>query len=291
MTGMRQTRSEPASNEPAPAPDGRLAGAPPHLRELLALASELARDAARIHIEGRRSALSIETKSSPTDLVSQIDREAERVIVDRLREVRPDDAVLAEEGAASQGTSGVRWVIDPLDGTTNYVYGYPAFAVSIAVEIDGQPQIGVVHDSSSEHVYRAISGFGAVCDDRPLQVREQLDLAKALVATGFSYEAAQRERQGLVVAQLLGRVRDLRRSGSAALDLCHAAAGQVDAYWETGLARWDYAAGLVIAREAGAEVLVLDAAPRRGPAVVAAHPSLMPKFLDLLREAGALVGA
>ena len=159
----------------------------------------------------------------------------------------------------------MRWVIDPLDGTTNYVYGYPAFAVSIAVEIDGRPQIGVVHDSSSGHVYRAISGFGAVCDERPLRVREQPDLAKALVATGFSYEAAQRERQGLVVAQLLSRVRDLRRGGSAALDLCHVAAGHVDAYWETGLAPWDYAAGLVIAREAGAEVLVLDVAPRRGP--------------------------
>jgi myo-inositol-1(or 4)-monophosphatase len=289
MAGMRQTRPEPASSQPAPAPDGRLASAPPHLGELLALASELARDAARVHIEGRRVALDIETKSSPTDLVSQIDREAERLIVDRLREIRPDDAVLAEEGAAREGTSGVRWVIDPLDGTTNYVYGYPAFAVSIAVEIDGRPQIGVVHDSSSGHVYQAISGFGAVCDDRPLRVREQPDLGKALVATGFSYEAAQRELQGLVVAQLLSRVRDLRRGGSAALDLCHVAAGHVDAYWETGLAPWDYAAGLVIAREAGAEVLVLDVAPRRGPAVVAAPPSLMPDFLGLLREAGALV--
>jgi len=289
MAGLRQTTPQPGASQLAPEPDGRLASAPPHLRELLALASELARDAARVHIEGRQNTLNIETKSSPTDLVSQVDREAERVIVERLREVRPDDAVLAEEGAASKGTSGVRWVIDPLDGTTNYVYGYPAFAVSIAVEIDGRPQIGVVHDSSSGHVYRAISGFGAVCDDRPLQVREQPDLGKALVATGFSYEAAQRERQGVVVAQLLGRVRDLRRGGSAALDLCHVAAGHVDAYWEAGLASWDYAAGVVIAREAGAEVLVLETAHGRGPAVVAAPPSLLPDFLDLLREAGALV--
>ncbi|HUT76325.1 MAG TPA: inositol monophosphatase family protein [Polyangia bacterium] len=258
---------------------------------MLALASELARDAALVHVEGRRSALDIETKSSPTDLVSQVDREAEQVIVDRLREVRPDDAVLAEEGAESKGTSGVRWVIDPLDGTTNYVYGYPSFAVSIAVEIDGRPQVGVVHDSSAGHVYRAISGFGAVCDDFPLQVREQPDLAKALVATGFSYEAAQRDRQGLVVAQLLSRVRDIRRGGSAALDLCHVAAGHVDAYWETGLAPWDYSAGLVIAREAGAELLVLDVAHARGPTVVAAGPLLMPEFLDLLHEAGARVRA
>ena len=263
--------------------------APPRLQELLALATDLAREAGQVHADGLRSALRIETKSSPTDLVSQVDRRAERLIVERLAELRPDDALLAEEGALSEGASGVRWVIDPLDGTTNYVYGYPAFSVSIAVEIDGQPQIGVVHDSSSGHVYRAISGFGAVCDDRPLQVREQPDLGKALVATGFSYEAAQRERQGVVVAQLLGRVRDLRRGGSAALDLCHVAAGHVDAYWEAGLASWDYAAGVVIAREAGAEVLVLETAHGRGPAVVAAPPSLLPDFLDLLREAGALV--
>ena len=291
MAGLRQTGPEPGSGQLASGPDGGLASAPPYLKELLALASELAHDAGRVHIEGRLGALSIETKSSPTDLVSQVDRGAERLIVDRLRDVRPDDAVLAEEGAAHKGTSGVRWVIDPLDGTTNYVYGYPAFAVSIAVEIDGQPQIGVVHDSSSGHVYRAISGFGAVCDDCPLQVREQPDLAKALVATGFSYEAAQRERQGLVLARLLGRVRDIRRGGSAALDLCHVAAGHVDAYWEVGLAPWDYAAGVVIAREAGAEVLVLDVAPGRGPAGVAAPPSLMPDLLRLLREAEALVPA
>jgi len=257
------------------------AAAPADLRELLVLASDLALQAARIHREGLRSALSVETKSSPTDLVSQIDKEAERLIVERLGAERPDDALLAEEGSLMTGTSGVRWVIDPLDGTTNYVYGYPAFSVSIAVEIDGQPQIGVVHDSSSGHVYRAISGFGAVCDDRPLQVREQPDLGKALVATGFSYEAAQRERQGVVVAQLLGRVRDLRRGGSAALDLCHVAAGHEDAYWEAGLASWDYAAGVVIAREAGAEVLVLETAHGRGPAVVAALPTLLPDILDL----------
>jgi myo-inositol-1(or 4)-monophosphatase len=269
-------------------PDRGLASAPPHLRELLALASELTRDAARVHVEGRWSALSIETKSSPTDLVSQVDREAERLIVQRLLEVRPDDTVLAEEGAERTGTSGVRWVIDPLDGTTNYIYGYPAFAVSIAVEVDGRPEVGVVHDSSAGHVYRAISGFGATCDDEPLRVREQPDLAKALVATGFSYDAAQRERQGLVVARLLGRVRDLRRGGSAALDLCRVAAGQVDAYWETGLAPWDFAAGVIIAREAGAEVLVIEAPGERGPTVVAAPPALMPDFLDLLREAGAL---
>jgi len=279
---------ESGSGSVRPAADDLWAEAPVHLRELLALATDLARDAGRVHVEGLRSALSLETKSSPTDLVSQVDREAERLIVERLREARPHDAVLGEEGALGQGTSGVRWVIDPLDGTTNYVYGYPAYAVSIAVEIDGQPQVGVVFDSSAGRMYRALSGFGAVCDDLPIHVREQPALATALVATGFSYEAAQRERQGAVVAQVLGRVRDIRRGGTAALDLCHVAAGHVDAYWELDLSPWDYAAGSVIARAAGAEVAFADAAHGHGPAVVAAHPSLMPAFLDLLRETGAL---
>ena len=160
--------------------------------------------------------------------------------------------------------------------------------MSIAVEIDGQPLIGVVYDSSAGRMFRALDGFGAVRDDRPIHVREGADLATALVATGFSYEAAQRERQGAVVAQVLGRVRDIRRGGTAALDLCHIAAGHVDAYWELDLSPWDYAAGSVIAREAGAEVAFPRAAHGRGPAVVAAHRTLMPAFLTLLRETGAL---
>jgi myo-inositol-1(or 4)-monophosphatase len=263
--------------------------APPRLQELLALATDLARDAGRVHAEGMRSTLRIETKSSPTDLVSQIDRRAERLIVERLAELRPDDALLAEEGALSEGASGVRWIIDPLDGTTNYIYGYPAYAVSIAVEVEGQPRIGVVYDSSADRLYQAISGFGARCDDQPVRAREQADLSQALVATGFSYEAAQREQQGAATAVVLGRVRDIRRGGSAALDLCRVAAGHVDAYWELDLSPWDYAAGTVIAREAGAEVVLAEAAHGSGPAVVAAPEALMPAFLDLLHEAGALV--
>lgn len=286
MAGKRNDDGESGSAQPVR--DDPWADAPLHLRELLALATDLARDAGRVHVEGMRSALRLETKSSPTDLVSQVDRAAERLIVGRLGDVRADDAVLGEEGALGQGTSGVRWVIDPLDGTTNYVYGYPAFAVSIAVEIDEKPQIGVVFDSSAGRMYRAINGFGALNDDQPIHAREKPDLATALVATGFSYQAAQRKRQGSVVAQVLGRVRDIRRGGSAALDLCHVAAGHVDAYWELDLSPWDFAAGSVIAREAGAEVAFPLAAHGRGPAVVAAHPVLMPAFLSLLRDTGAL---
>ena len=230
----------------------------------------------------------LETKSSPTDVVSQVDKEAERLIVDRLREERPGDALLAEEGSLLEGASGVRWVVDPLDGTTNYVYGYPAYAASIAVEVDGDAAVGVVLDSSSGRLYRALAGHGAVCDDRPIRVRELTDLSRALVATGFSYDAAQRERQGAVMAVALGRIRDIRRSGSAALDLCRVGTGQVDAFWELDLSPWDRAAGALIAREAGAAVELLPAAHGSGPAVVAANPALLPSLLELLREAGAL---
>jgi myo-inositol-1(or 4)-monophosphatase len=262
--------------------------APAELRELLALASDLALQAGRVHAEGRRTALTIETKSSPTDLVSQVDKEAERLIVDRLSEQRPDDAILGEEGTSRDGTSGVRWVVDPLDGTTNYVYGYPAYSVSVAVEIDGDARVGVVLDSSSGRLYRAVAGSGAVCDDRPIRARVPEGLSTALVATGFSYGSAQREFEGAVLAALLGHIRDIRRSGSAALDLCRLAAGEVDAYWELDLSPWDFAAGVLIAREAGADVALMPAGVGADQAVVGAHPSLMPEFVALLREAGAL---
>ncbi len=264
------------------------ASAPAGLRELLALAEELARAAGREHAKGRAEGLRVQTKSSPTDLVSQIDERVERLIVERLRAARPGDALLAEEGSLMDGTSGVRWVVDPLDGTTNYVYDYPSFAASIGVEVDGEPALGVVLDSASGRLFSAVAGFGAGCDGRRIRAREPQDLARALVATGFSYDAEQRRRQGAVVAALLARVRDIRRAGAAAVDLCHVAAGRVDAYWELDLSPWDYTAGMVIAREAGATVELRPAAHGRGPAVVAAHPALMPAFLELLTEAGAL---
>ncbi len=262
----------------------------PHERlQLLELATDLAREAGRVHGDGRRTGLRVETKSSPTDLVSQVDREAEQLIVRRLGELRSGDAVLAEEGTLRQSSSGVRWLIDPLDGTTNYVYGYPAYAVSIAVEVDGETAVGVVFDSSADHLYQAVAGHGARCDGEPISARRSSDLSQALVATGFSYAAAMRERQGASVATVLGRVRDIRRAGAAALDLCHVAAVRVDAFWELDLSPWDYAAGSVIAREAGADVVFPAPAHGRGPAVVAANPALLPALLELLREAGAII--
>ena len=185
------------------------------LTALATLAVDLAAAAGQVHRRGLEGPFRVEIKSSPTDLVSEVDREAERVIVERLKSVRPDDSIQSEEGTLIDGTSGVRWVIDPLDGTTNALYGYPVFAASVGVEIDGRLQIGAVYDSSTGHCYKAVSGFGAFCDDRPIRVRRQSDIAQSLVATGFSYEAAQREHQGAVMALVLGRVQrhPSRRSG------------------------------------------------------------------------------
>jgi myo-inositol-1(or 4)-monophosphatase len=257
--------------------------------ELLALAVELARDAGRLHRRRCATTPLVERKSSSSDLVSDVDRDSERQIVTRLIDARPDDSILAEEGTLRTGSSGVCWVIDPLDGTTNYLYRYPAFAVSIAVEIDGQLRIGAVYDSSARRCYSAAAGLGAFCDGEAIHVRRQSDIEQALVATGFSYDPAQRVQQASVLVAILGRVRDIRRSGSAALDLCQVAAGHLDAYWELDNAPWDYAAGVVIAQEAGAEVLLAPAAHGRGPAVVCASGSLMTNLVGLLQEAGALL--
>jgi myo-inositol-1(or 4)-monophosphatase len=256
--------------------------------ELRALAVELSRAASRVHLEGLGRARDVTTKSAPNDFVSDVDRLAEATIVAMLAAARPHDAILAEEGSAREGSSGVRWVVDPLDGTMNYVYGYPAFCSSVAAEIDGETVVGVVCESLTGIVFWAVRGGGAWQDERRLAVHPQAVLAHALVGTGFSYEASQRARQGAAVAYLLGRVADIRRGGSAALDLCRLAAGQLDAYYELDLSPWDYAAGRLIAQEAGARVAALPAGHGKGPAIVGASPVLMPAFVDLLRAAGAL---
>ena len=258
----------------------------PDVDPLLALAVGLATRAAEIHEAGRRTILRIEEKGSPFNLVTDIDRAAERTIVEGIVEARPDDAILGEEGASREGTSGVRWVIDPLDGTANYVYGYPAHAVSIGIEVTGTPWVGVVVDTARHVVYGAIRGGRATSDGNPIAVSGRSDVATAMVATGFSFEPAFRERQGEILTQLLPRVRDVRRSGAASIDLCAVAAGAVDAYYEAGLAPWDVAAGIVIAEAAGATVLRGTATGYPGVSVVAANQALFPSLHSLLDEVG-----
>jgi myo-inositol-1(or 4)-monophosphatase len=253
------------------------------LDDLLALAVDLARQAASVHRSGLDRPQEYDHKTSPTDLVSDVDREAERVIVEGLRRARPGDALLAEEETDLGGSSGVRWLIDPLDGTVNYSRRYPNFAVSLGVEIDGVPTIGVVFDTARDQVFAGVAGRGAARDGIPIHVPDSPDLAMAVVATGFSYLPDRRASQAAALRTILPRIANIRCDGSAALDLCSVATGEVDAYFETDVAPWDVAAGRVIAEAAGATVVVQQSDSATG--VVAASPGLFASLSDLLAEA------
>lgn len=215
----------------------------------------------------RPATLAVQTKSSATDAVSQMDRGAEQRIVEAVLTSWPDDAILGEEGGERAGTSGIRWVIDPLDGTVNYLARIPNWAVSIAVEAEGVARCGVVVAPALDEAYLAIRGQGAwtIHDATAVPIRAggEQDLGLALIATGFSYDAGRRSVQGLQAAALLPKVRDLRRLGAAALDLCWTACGRLDGFYEAGLSPWDIAAGALIAQEAGCTVGPLEA-PGRG---------------------------
>jgi len=223
------------------------------------------------------------TKSSATDMVSEVDRASESLIAEVLAERRPDDGLLGEEGADRPGTTDVRWVVDPLDGTTNYLFGLPSWSVSVAAEIAGRPAVGVVVDPSLAETWAAVAGRGARRNGSPCRVAEgRSTLDHALVATGFGYDAHRRADQAEVLRSVLPAVRDIRRFGSAAIDLCWVAGGRYDAFYELGLNAWDAAAGTVICREAGGVVETLDSG-----VLVAATPSLAAPLRDLLESAGA----
>lgn len=261
---------------PTPAPDPAT---------LLALATRLAHEAAAVIADGWGSAAaSAETKSTVTDMVTEVDRASEELIVRGILASRPDDGILGEEGSSREGTSGVRWVIDPLDGTTNFVYSIPAVAVSIGVEVNGEAVAAVVHDVAHNETFTALRGKGARLNGAPISVGSVPTLATALVGTGFGYTPERRRNQGLHVARVLPHIRDIRRGGSAALDLCSVACGRLDAYFEQGIQPWDWAAGVLIIEEAGGvfgwlagESLMLDPAP-----LVAGNPALYEPLRELL---------
>jgi myo-inositol-1(or 4)-monophosphatase len=226
-------------------------------------------------------------KSSPTDYVTEWDHAAEALIRDRLAEHRPGDGVLGEEGGDTEGTTGVRWIIDPLDGTTNFVYGLPPFGVSIAAEVDGEIVAGAVADVLHAELSRAARGAGARRNGVLLAVSDCGDLGRALVGTGFSYDPERRRRQAAVLEGVLPRVRDIRRGGAASIDLCWVACGRLDAFWERGLAPWDHAAGGLVASEAGAIVTGLADDEPSGDGVVAAAPGIASELRALLLSHGA----
>ena len=276
--------------------------------ELLAIAVRVARDAAATARRMRAEAITdIETKSTETDVVTAADKAVERQVVEALRAVRPDDGVLGEEygdsAAPARGiepASGehgepargpvVRWILDPIDGTVNYLYGLPQYAVSLAAEADGAVVAGVVINPATGDEWTATRGGGAWRGDRRLSGSGRTELAQTLLGTGFGYDPARRAHQGAVLAGLITRVRDIRRFGSAALDLCAVAEGTLDAFFEKGLNAWDHAAGGLIATEAGSTVSGLRGAAAGPDMVVAAPPAIFGPLHDVLVELDAAGG-
>jgi myo-inositol-1(or 4)-monophosphatase len=256
--------------------------------DLLPFTERLAREAGALLLDRLHAPpTNVTSKSSPTDVTSDADRAAEAFIVGTLRRERPRDAVLAEEGTVDAGTTGLRWVVDPLDGTVNYLYRGAAFGVSIGLEDAAGWLLGAVYDPQRDELFSGVRGEGSACNGVPLRCNAVTDLAQALVATGFSYVADDRAAQAAVLTHVLPRVRDIRRSGSAALDICAVAAGRVDAYFELGPAPWDRGGGSVVATEAGAVAEVLRAPDGRDFTVVAA-PGIADALVALLRDAGAV---
>lgn len=245
------------------------------------LASAIARDAGAYALAQRRRGVDVaDLKSSPTDVVTVADRATEERIRAHILEARPDDGVLGEEGDGIAGTSGLTWVVDPIDGTVNYLYDLPAWAVSVAV-VEGLPDpatwsavAGAVYAPVLDELYAAARGEGALLNGEPIRCSSATDLGQALVATGFAYAAATRREQAAVVADLIGEVRDIRRMGAASLDLTSVACGRLDAYFERGLNPWDHAAGALIAREAGARVGGRGAARESVDLTIAAAPGI-----------------
>ncbi|WP_157007749.1 inositol monophosphatase family protein [Agromyces laixinhei] len=260
---------------------------------LLDLARRIALQAAEFAREARRDGVTVAaTKSSPVDIVTAVDRETEALIRRLVLEARPDDGIVGEEDGSSVGTSGVNWVVDPIDGTVNFLYGIPSWSVSIAVvEGSDDPRTwtalaGVVVNPITGEVFEASRGGGARLDGRALQVNTDVPLALALVGTGFAYSSETRRAQAAVLLELLPLARDIRRIGSAALDLCSVAAGRLDAYYERGLNPWDHAAGALIAQEAGARVGGRRGGPATAELMIAAAPALYDELAGALRHAG-----
>ena len=229
----------------------------------------------------------VDTKASDIDLVTEIDRASEALISQRLLAARPGDGIVGEEGTGIASTSGVEWLVDPIDGTTSFYYGLPGFSVSIAARLDGQVVAGCVLAPAITTEYSAVLGEGAWMNGEPIECRDTTELRKALVATGFSPDHERRARQGQMFATIIPQLRDIRRMGSAALDLAAVAAGQVDAYFEIGLSLWDYAAGVLIAAEAGALTIVEPDDTTGRAFVVASAPGIATELVALLRDANA----
>jgi myo-inositol-1(or 4)-monophosphatase len=243
--------------------------------ELLDLAVDIARSAGDLLLDHfRKPAQDVEAKSTPTDLVSAADRASEALVLDMIAAKRPDDGVLSEEGGGEAG-SGLLWVVDPLDGTVNFLFGLPAWAVSISIEDEQGTLVAVVHQPTTGETFTATRGGGAALNGREIRVSSRAELSSALIGTGFAYDSRAREIQAVVVARLLPAARDIRRAGSAALDLAATACGRLDAFYEAPMEHWDKAAGILLIQEAGGVVSELPPPlSRLSPGVVAGNQAL-----------------
>ncbi len=255
---------------------------------ILEFARRLAREAGAIQKQRYSTTLQIETKSAAVDLVTDVDKACEALIVDAITSQRPEDAILAEEGSGvDRPGAELRWIIDPLDGTTNYAHAYPRFCVSIGVFRGGEPWLGVVYDPLLDELYEAVRGEGARLNGEKLQVSPETELSQGLLATGFAYDRRKSEEDNLAqFAAFLKAARALRRDGSAALDLCYVAAGRFDGFWEFKLQPWDVAAGCLIVDEAGGRTSDAEGGESHwsGRAVVASNGALHEAMLDVLRR-------
>lgn len=278
----------PAAHGTRISPPGRRAGTGDYrwgvAHDLLDIARRIAIEAGELAARRRREGVSVAaTKSTEVDIVTEADRETERFIRAALADARPGDGILGEEeGGGVSGSSGLHWIVDPIDGTVNFLYGLPDWAVSIAVEVRGRIVAGVVNAAARGEVYTASEGGGAWLAGERLRCNPAAPLGQALVATGFGYDAALRAEQAEVLTGVLPRVRDIRRGGSCAVDLCSVASGRVDAYYERGVNYWDYAAGGLIAAEAGATLGVLDVEPGGERVTLCAAPGLFEELHGLL---------
>ena len=250
--------------------------------ETLALATEFAREAGALALSMRAGVEQLSTKSTPTDVVTAADKAVEARLLSSIASARPSDGVLGEEGAARTGASGIRWVVDPIDGTVNYLYGIPQWAVSIGVEDAEGAFVGVVYDPSKDELWQAVRGGGSVLNSVSLRCSTVTDLSQALVGTGFGYDSRRRSAQAQLMPTLLPAVRDIRRLGAGSLDLCGVAAGRLDAYYEQSLSPWDLSAGALIASEAGAVVGGLRGKPASADLVLASAPGVFEQLHALL---------
>jgi myo-inositol-1(or 4)-monophosphatase len=247
--------------------------------ELLDIAVGIARDAGDFLMR-RPQTFEITSKSVAIDIATQMDRDSERLIVDSLLSVRGHDGIIGEEGTSRPSSSGITWVIDPIDGTVNYLYGLPGWSISIAAKDEHGVLVGVVHSPTIGSTWTATRDGGAFFNGQSIQCNDPVSLDRALIGTGFVYDVTQRVGQGRVIAALLPRVRDIRRMGSAAVDICYAAMGAFDGYFEIGLKEWDMAAAWLVATEAGTLISTDEQ-----DLTCCAGPSLYPRLIQVLEEA------